>query len=170
MPNVIDIEQRLTELEKQVASLNTAIKIAVGIAIVFGIAGGFGWSVLNSASTKVGAMVKDIDALDKRVETLHKELPPLADVAVANAIAKNEVGKRMIIIESDYKDMKMQGSPVQSVLKVPEGHGMILKAQCQDGQAMQGLELKLGGTCQGQCDPTDDGRPVISYAALCAKK
>jgi hypothetical protein len=95
------------------------------------------------AEDQASSIKRQIDSLEQRLESVNKQL----------TAAIQEVPDAVF---SDYS------AAWGGTNAVPYA------ASCPNGQVAVGLELVLGGTCHGQCDP--DGRPVHKFRLKCARR
>jgi hypothetical protein len=78
-----ELEQRCIDLEKRLAKTESYFKIAVTVAAIFGISGGYGASILRSASTDIQKVQTDIVTVQKDIN----------DSKSATAILKKDILK-----------------------------------------------------------------------------
>lgn len=76
-------DEKLSNLDKRIGSLETYFKVGLFVAAIFGIGGGFGAAALNSARTEVAALEKSVSTLTANVDTLK------VDVAEAQTDLQN---------------------------------------------------------------------------------
>lgn len=67
-------DDKVSDLDRRVGSLEAYFKVGLIVAAVFGISGGFGAFALNSARTEIAALEKSVSTLTENIETLEADV------------------------------------------------------------------------------------------------
>ena len=112
------IEEKLSSLEKQVLNLNVIAKVIIGVAVVFGVAGGWGYKILSGAK-------EDLKNLTDKVQTAESFFNDLEAKAEKSLNEFSELRKKEL----------------QSLVDTwPEGdYCIVMKEPCPDGFSSGGL-------------------------------
>lgn len=67
-------DEKITDLDKRVGSLETYFKVGLLVAAIFGIGGGFGAVALNSARTEIADLEQSVSTLKEEVASAQTDL------------------------------------------------------------------------------------------------
>jgi hypothetical protein len=158
-------------LKEKVEKAEVWLKALFAVAIVFGIAGGIGWSMLDKARDQLSALQGGVrqakDDLGEFATVKRREIAAEAATAVASAVNSNEVVARLTRIEARVSQIGTAAGPADSGQPIGQiRHNMV--AACPSGQVAKGVKLNLGGTCNSHCN--GDGQPVSQLELNCVKQ
>jgi hypothetical protein len=164
-----DLESAKTEiksLSEKIQKAESFLKALVYVAVIFGISGAWGASVLSTARAQLTDLETDIDKLQDFVDQKKGEIHAEAKVALQAAMEDNDIIARFGKMETR---ITASGTEEQSVNGPVLGRiAERLVGECPSGFVAKGVRLNLGGTCNRACN--DDGRPVAQLGVICVRQ
>jgi hypothetical protein len=158
-------------LKERLAKVETKLYVAAAIAAIFGIAGGWGFSLISGARDRLADMDQRLTSqkgeVAQIVDSTKRALGTEATQAVAQAVEKSELGPKVRNIELRLARTGEDSADAESPVKLSAANGLAMDASCPAGQVARGVKLGLGGTCGGKCDA--DGRPVATLRLVCTQ-
>ena len=158
-------------LKEKVGKAEGWLKGLAAVAVVFGIAGGIGWTMLSNARDQLTALQGGVrqakEELTDFTNTKKREISAEAAAAIASAAQANDGFTRLGRIEARLTQIGTSEAPVSSGQPIGQiRHNMA--AACPAGQVAKAVKLNLGGTCNNQCN--GDGQPVSQLELVCIKQ
>lgn len=105
------IGKRIEEFAEKVARIDFYIKMAIAVALIFGIGGAWGWKVVSSVKSQVNAVrnqwdeVKtEAEAVKTATETLEKKIPELEKVFHELQIKTAVTNKQSEVIAAEIRE------------------------------------------------------------------
>lgn len=141
---------------------------------------------LNIVCRRTGKAGKDGVVYEEGVVTLLTDIQPYGNYGVVlprdSRLAENKASELQAAIENQaaalakiQNSISVLSSPVSASTdlgySVSRGGGasaMTMASFCQPNQVVVGVELIVGGTCRGQCDP--DGGTIHKFRVKCAPR
>lgn len=161
----------LKSLKEKVEKAEAWVKALAVVALILGIAGSAGWSMLSTARDQLailqGGVKQAKDDLSDFTANKKKEVSAEAAAAVASAVLASNADARLRSAETRLTQIGTGEGPVNSGQPIGQiRHNML--ATCPAGQVAKSVKLNLGGTCNNQCN--GDGQPVSQLELTCVRQ
>ena len=165
-------------IRKKVEQAEVWLKALAVVAFVFGIAGGFGWTALNSAREKLSALEVDVTKSAGSLELKKQELTDFtalrrrdisaeADRAIEAAVQRSNAMTRLSQAETRIALIGSADAPASSGQPIGQIRTNMV-ATCPAGHVARAVKPNLGGTCNNNCN--GDGQPVSQLELTCVRQ
>ncbi len=158
-------EQKTTinTLSERIRSIETYFKIAFVVAVIFGVAGSFGASIIKATK-------KDLDEVTGLRDRLIIDIKNAGTQTLESFTISAREQMEEIRASGFSGDLIVNGNSWGEATRVSYPAGVHIdvdkEAACPDGTFVTGITVHYGGTCQGRC--ALDGGVVRSVNLRCA--
>lgn len=177
--DVASIKSDTRSLSDKVAKIDQWMHALAIVAVIFGLAGAWGWNLLSAAKgqlsdleTQTKSQLSKVDAvkneMSRFVDLKKQDLTAAIEQEIGHAVSRNDTGSRLLVIERQLAGIGSDERVADGSRIFGGQSGVPLNAICPVGYVARGLKLVLGGVCGGKCEP--DGRPISSVQVLCTKQ
>ena len=175
MADLEKLEDELKEAKQKILKIETYFKVGLVVAVIFGIAGSVGATIISDVNTQIQKPKSDTETVISKLDVAEKaaikninntgtsvltKITNYAEAAVDKAFS-NGFDANLSVANNKWGNSNQVGYG-----NAPHKHTS-KSVSCTNGSYVSGIKVEYSGTCRGQCDA--DGGVIRNIVLTCSE-